>query len=737
MTTKIFTYTLNLSILVLLYLSSLYNYLLFHNFVEIFSIIIASGIFIIAWNSKKYIKNNYLIYVAIAYLFIGFLDLLHTLSYKGMQIFTDYDYYANQLWIAARFLESLTLLIGFSLINKEKPINTIWVFLGYFFVTTCIILSIFTYKIFPVCFIEGKGLTPFKKISEYIISFIIVIDMILAYKYKAKFEPYVFKMLVFSLICTIISELAFTFYISNYGFSNLVGHYFKLFSFYAIYKAIIETGIVNPYDLIFRELSIKEKHLAEAKQIADRANQAKSDFLARMSHELRTPLNGILGYAQILKRDDRLLASHKEGVLVIERSGHHLLSLINDVLDIAKIESRKMELYPCAIQFDELLENIAKLIEIRAMEKKIRFTIEKSPDLPFVIYADEKRLSQILLNLLGNAVKFTDHGEVTFHVSAETTPLDLSENTLKHRKLYFKITDTGIGISQEQLSTIFDPFTQVGDTKKMREGTGLGLTICRQLVELMGSELHVESNPEQGSTFWFELSVEQGNQHLPKVIHDKIIGVKGASRTILVVDDKYENRQVLTQMLSLLGFNVKEAENGKIALSLFSEMIPDLIFMDIVMPEMDGYEASLKIRQQDHGQAVKIIACSASVSTLKMKTDDVVLFDDFIGKPVQFEQIYNSIERSLNIEWIYRPTDTTDIEKISKEHDEIPLVSDLQLLHEYAVRGDILSIRKELDRIESVNSGYAHFVKSLRELAMNFQIKAIRTSVEQYLEGKQ
>ena len=227
---RLITFLLGIFVLVGLYLTSLYNYLLFHTLAELFSIVVAFGIFMIAWNSRKYIKNQYLIFIAIAYLFIGGLDLLHTLSYKGMQIFKDYDYYANQLWIAARYVESITLLVAFIFFYREKPLKPYPVFLLYALLSCIIIMSIFSWKIFPICFVEGKGLTPFKKISEYIISGILVLDIWILYKHREKFEANVFYALTWSLIFTIISELAFTFYISNYGFSNLVGHYFKIFS---------------------------------------------------------------------------------------------------------------------------------------------------------------------------------------------------------------------------------------------------------------------------------------------------------------------------------------------------------------------------------------------------------------------------------------------------------------------------------------------------------------------------
>jgi PAS domain S-box-containing protein len=244
-----------------LYLTTWVNYLLFHSLVELFSIIVAATVFIITWNSVKYIKNPYLIIVGISYLFIGVLDLLHTLTYKGMPIFTDYDYYANQLWIASRTMESCTLLAAFLFITAKRNIKAGLVFVFYAVATTLLIASIFYWKIFPVCFIAGKGLTPFKVYSEYAICTILVACIILLIRNRSLFADQVYKFLLLSMVFTIISELSFTFYIDNYGISNLIGHYSKLFSFMMIYRAIVATGIEEPYQLIFRELNLTNETL--------------------------------------------------------------------------------------------------------------------------------------------------------------------------------------------------------------------------------------------------------------------------------------------------------------------------------------------------------------------------------------------------------------------------------------------------------------------------------------------
>jgi hypothetical protein len=263
----------------------------------------------ITWNSKNYIKNQYILFIGIAYLFIALLDLLHTLAYKGMPIFTDYDYYANQLWIGARYLESITLIVAFYFMDSDKNQKPEVLFTTYLIITTLIVLSIFVWKIFPVCFIEGVGLTPFKKISEYIICTILLAGIFILNKSKKKFEPKIYRNVLLSIICTIISELAFTFYINNYGFSNLVGHYFKLFSFYLIYKAIIETGMRQPYEFIFKELDATNKNLKNEINARRKVEKEHERIIVKLKNALSEvkALSGLLPICSHCKkiRDDK------------------------------------------------------------------------------------------------------------------------------------------------------------------------------------------------------------------------------------------------------------------------------------------------------------------------------------------------------------------------------------------------------------------------------------------------
>src|SRR3981189_1061872 len=327
-------------------------------------------------------------------------------------------------------------------------------------------------------------------------------------------------------------------------------------------------------------LDLTERKQAEAERgarhAAETANQAKSEFLARMSHELRTPLTGILGYAEILRGDRTLTERQLHGVGVIRQSGEHLLTLINDILDFARIEAGKLELSVTEIPMARFLRVIADIIGVRAEEKQLAFRCDIAADLPLGVLADERRLRQVLLNLLANAVKFTDRGEVSLRVTFAPPS-----------RLRFEVRDTGIGVGEDRREAIFQPFEQAGDTHHRVGGTGLGLASSRQLGRLMGSDIEMESRLGEGSAFWFEVDVPVVQAHKAAAIHESVVtGYEGPRRKILVVDDVAGNRMVLGDLLAPLGFEVAEAASGREGLDIAESLRPDLILMDSVMPGM-------------------------------------------------------------------------------------------------------------------------------------------------------
>ncbi len=357
-----------------------------------------------------------------------------------------------------------------------------------------------------------------------------------------------------------------------------------------------------------QQLKTLGEDLLAAKEAAEVANRAKSEFLANMSHELRTPLNGIMGYAQLLQNSKKIDKEDKSQIDIIYRCGSHLLSLINDVLDLSKIEAERMELYPRDFHFPVFLEGVVEICRINAEGKGICFSYQSVIGLPEGVCADEKRLRQVLINLLGNAIKFTDEGKVT-----------LTVNKAVSGKTRFEIRDTGIGISSEQIKELFQPFKQVQQKTQKVEGTGLGLAISQKIVQLMGSCIQVQSQPGVGSIFSFEIDLPVAQEWLKTSQCDRcgqIIGIKGTPPTVLVVDDKSENRTLLIKVLEPIGFKVIEASNGEEGWQKMQMFNPHLVITDLLMPIMDGFELMKQIRASEICSDVAIIASSASVFEL-------------------------------------------------------------------------------------------------------------------------
>ncbi|MDT8316754.1 MAG: MASE3 domain-containing protein [bacterium] len=471
-----------------LYLTSLYNYLLFHSIVELFSVVIAFSIFMFAWNSRRYIDNFYFIFLGIAYLFIGGLDTLHTLSYKGMPIFTDYDYYANQLWIAARYMESISLVVAFAFLNRRVKADALPVFLVYTVTSVLIVSSVFYWKSFPICFVEGEGLTPFKKVSEYVISCILVVAIYLLHKNREHFDKAVFRLLLWSVIFTIFAELAFTFYISNYGLSNLIGHVFKIISFKFIYEAVIATGLTRPYDLLFRDIRKKKEALAEA-------NNTKDKFFSIIAHDLKNPFSTLLGFSGMLiqdyeKFDDK---TKKEFIRDIHQSSEHMYDLLENLLTWSVMQTGGMDCETQPINISAIVDESIELLRISADDKEIKLV--SSIDDKARVIADVNMMNTVVRNLLSNAIKFTGEGGEVEISSKEQD--DFQE---------IIVSDTGVGISAEDLEKLFRldvKHTSYGTRKEA--GTGLGLLLCKEFIEKNGGAIRAESEQGKGSRFIFTL----------------------------------------------------------------------------------------------------------------------------------------------------------------------------------------------------------------------------------------
>lgn len=441
-----------------------------------------------------------------------------------------------------------------------------------------------------------------------------------------------------------------------------------------------------------------------------------------MSHELRTPLNGILGYTQILSRNDNLTVAQQEGLHIIERSGDYLLALINDILDLAKVEAGKVELSPTIVSLEELLRGIELLFQMRAEPKGIQFSYQPLSELPMAIEADETRLRQILINLLGNAFKFTERGAVTLTVA------------YIEGELSFQVSDQGCGIAAADLDKIFLPFQQVGDKKYFGQGTGLGLPITKKLVEMMGGELRVTSTLGQGSTFSVLLKLSQ----VPNLLHStgdtklpKIIGYQGRPRTVLVIDDNLVNRAVLVKLLTSLGFATLEAVDGQDGLKQARE-IPaiDLILVDLVMPVLDGFAVIQQVKQIPQCRDTVLIVVSASAYETDRQKSLELGCQDFIAKPVKFEEFLERLRIDLNLTWLYDQTTAVASSPDARpgQLEVLPVAltaAQVTELLDLARTGDVRGVTDYTEALVQTDEALANFARYIHQLAEQYEFDKI------------
>lgn len=494
-------------------------------------------------------------------------------------------------------------------------------------------------------------------------------------------------------------------------------------------KALDERNTLILGQNIILEKQVKERtiELELSKEKSELANKAKTTFLTNMNHELRTPLNGILGYVQILKRDKQIMQfkQAETGLNIIERSGTHLLNIINDILDLSKIEAQKMELKLNDFNLAEMLDNLCAIIDVRAKQKDISVKLNIPPNLLPRIIGDEKKLTEVLLNLLSNAVKFTDEGDVILQVQ-------LLKQTAQAIECRFTVIDSGVGIAESDLLDVFQAFKQVGEINRKAEGTGLGLTISHKLVQLMGGNLQVKSDIEQGSCFWFDLTLPLAdniqlndfNQNKQLSSSRQIIGYEGKRQRILVVDDITDNRLVLTSILTPLGFEIMEANDGLDALEKIASIQPDLMITDLIMPVMSGFEMIQHLRQDKNLCHLKVVSISASPILKSEASHNEYNFDDALEKPIQLDKLFKVLENLLAIKWIYGD----NINNISEENNDIsnglliPESEILDLLYELAQDGNFIKFNKKLN---DLTIQYPLFVQKMRQMSQTYQDKEI------------
>ncbi len=479
-------------------------------------------------------------------------------------------------------------------------------------------------------------------------------------------------------------------------------------------------------DHLEEEVQQRTTELMLARDAAEAANKAKSTFLANMSHELRTPLNAILGFSQLMHKDGSLSARQRENLEIINNSGDHLLRLINDVLEIAKIEAGKQQLEVTTFDLYEMVRAVSDMMRLKAQQKGLQLVLDQSSAFPRFIKADEARLRQILVNLVSNSVKFTEQGGVTIRLR--------NEHNARHH-LLIEVEDTGPGISRIDQQRLFHPFEQLSTGPASQGGTGLGLAIVRQFVQLMEGEIAVESEPGKGSLFRVKLPINEADKaqmiHLCGERRGVLAGLAPGqpSRRILIAEDQHENQLLLSKLMTDLGLEVKVAHNGEECIQIFQHWKPDLIWMDQRMPVMDGGEATRRIRELPGGDQVKIVAVTASALKEQETTLRASGMDGYVSKPYRLDEIYHSLEKQLGLTWAYAETDSEREATLV-----VPPSEQLFELYQLADTGQIFEIQEIASRLQADNEAFIPFAQKLQKLAKRFDIEGISAFIKQYLE---
>ncbi|NMG58713.1 CHASE2 domain-containing protein [Geitlerinema sp. P-1104] len=475
----------------------------------------------------------------------------------------------------------------------------------------------------------------------------------------------------------------------------------------------------------------RTQELEAARQAADSANMAKSEFLANMSHELRTPLNGILGYAQILQQA-KDLNTQRRGVGVIYQCGTYLLELINDILDLSKIEARKLELNPKPIPLKPFLMQAAQMFKPAAEKKEIAFHSELDPQLPKLVIADEKRLRQVLVNLISNAIKFTQKGSVNLLVETIDTPSSDPEKATDVR-LRFSVTDTGIGMTEEELKTVFLPFEQVKEAQKLAEGTGLGLAICCQLIRLMGSTLNVESQPGEGSCFQFELTLPTLSSKSTPILsrdYSKITAVSGVAPRLLLVDPSADSRSILAALLTPLGFSILEAATAQETFEQLHKTPPNAIILKLELEGSDGVDLIKTLREPNVNYQLPIIAVSSYVFSDAKQRSLEAGATAFLTKPFHRNDVLLVLERHLQLRWAVQEESAPQAPRHIEQVEEAcppgfipePIVE--ELLH-LARKGNLKDLKRRAEELQREHPHLSPFADHIMHLARQYQERAL------------
>lgn len=589
--------------------------------------------------------------------------------------------------------------------------RAIYIFVGYYFCSIVLQISVGGVVNYPP--ILSDVINVMNVIGVFLFMWLGIRCWNLGYE-PARFYLIAFAIPMFIFSYVILTELG----VFSLNFLSLYGIHVGM----GLQVILFSLALANRINTLRGEKE-REERTSQAAHLkvlaAEEANQSKSEFLANMSHQIRTPMHAILGYAQILRRAVGLPREHRQAVETIENSGNHLLSLINEVLDLSKIEAGRMDMHRTDFDLNGLVLGVEVMFRLRSSQKGLALHMEPVDGDAVWVQGDEGKLNQVLINLVGNAVKYTQSGEVVLRVRRQDNDVYL-----------FEVLDTGPGIPKAAQSVVFEPFQQGIEGLREGGGTGLGLVIARRLVELMGGQLDLESEPEQGTRFFFSLNLPSAQMGETRQARQIVGLTSGQTVRALVVDDVQENRDVLCQLLLDIGVMVEQAISGKEAIEKVAQMRPDIVFMDIRMPEMDGVDATKYIREMINGGDVKVVAVSASVFAHEQERYLNAGFDGFLEKPFRVDRLYDSLAALLGVTFVYADP-VLEMQATPEDWASLTLPEDLlNRLTSAARLSSVTDLEGYLDEVAELGDAGQHLATHLRTLSQDLDMDAILTDLE-------